>query len=128
MPIDLGGSRLDEIVFIATCAVLCGADNWVQIADYAQSQLDRLQTILTLPGAVPSHDTFRRAFCLLDPLAFPKCFSSWMASLMARKGLTPLVTGPPEPRPIAIDGKAQRGASSAARPCTSSAPERWRIA
>ena len=35
--------RLDEIVFIATCAVLCGADNWVQIADYAHSKLDWLE-------------------------------------------------------------------------------------
>ena len=103
--------RLDEIVFIATCAVLCGADNWVQIADYTHSKLDWLRTILTLPGGVPSHDTFRRVFCLLDPLAFQKCFSSWMASLMARNGLTPLVTEPPELRPIAIDGKAQRGSA-----------------
>src|SRR5262249_21457519 len=103
--------RLDEIVFIATCAVLCGAGNWVQIADYAHSKLDWLRTLLTLPGCVPSHDTFRRVFCLLDPLAFQKCFYSWMASLMARKGLTPLVTDPPDLRPIAIDGKAQRGSA-----------------
>ena len=103
--------RLDEIVFIATCAVLCGADNWVPIADYAHSKLDWLQAILTLPGGVPSHDTFRRVFCLLDPLAFQECFYPWMASLMARKGLTPLVTDPPELRPIAIDGKAQRGSA-----------------
>src|SRR3954470_8156301 len=103
--------RLDEIVFIATRAVLCGADNWVQIADYAHSKLDWLKTVLALPGGVPSHDTFRRVFCLLDPLAFQKCFYSWMASLIARKGLTPLVAGPPELRPIAIDGKAQRGSA-----------------
>ena len=49
--------------FIATCAVLCGADNWVQIADYAHSKLDWLKTFLTLPGGIPSHDTFRRVFC-----------------------------------------------------------------
>jgi predicted transposase YbfD/YdcC len=103
--------RLDEIVFIATCAVLCGADNWVQIADYAHSKLDWLKTVLALPGGVPSHDTFRRVFCLLDPPAFQKCFYSWMASLMARKGVTPLATDPPELRPIAIDGKAQRGSA-----------------
>src|SRR4051794_1746607 len=78
--------RLDEIVLIATCAVLCGADTWVQIADYAHSKLDWLKTILTLPGGVPSHDTFRRVFCLLDPLAFQQAFDSWMAALMGRKG------------------------------------------
>ena len=103
--------RLDEIVFIATCAVLCGADSWEQIADYAHSKLDWLRTFLTLPGGVPSHDTFRRVFCLLDPLAFQKCFSAWITALMQRRGLTPIAADPPELRPIAIDGKAQRGSA-----------------
>jgi predicted transposase YbfD/YdcC len=103
--------RLDEIIFIATCAVFCGADNWVQIADYAHSKIDWLQTFLELPGGIPSHDTFRRVFCLLDPLAFQRGFSSWMAALMERKGLTPVATDPPELTPIAIDGKAQRGSA-----------------
>ena len=125
--------RLDEIVFIATCAVLCGADNWVQIADYAHSKSDWLRTFLTLPGGIPSHDTFRRVFCLLDPLAFQRCFYAWMTALMERQGLTPVATDPPELRPIAIDGKAQRGsarrgAPSGGRPCTSSAPGQSRIA
>jgi hypothetical protein len=103
--------RLDEIIFIATCAVFCGADNWVQIADYAHSKSDWLQTFLELPGGIPSHDTFRRVFCLLDPLAFQKGFSSWMTALMKRKGLTPVVADLPELTPIAVDGKAQRGAA-----------------
>src|SRR3954454_9484917 len=64
--------RLDEIVFIATCGVFCGADTCVQIADYAHSKRDWLETFLTLPGGVPSHATFRRVFCLLDPVAFQK--------------------------------------------------------
>jgi predicted transposase YbfD/YdcC len=103
--------RLDEIVFIATCAVLCGADNWVQIADYAHSKRDWLKTFLALPGGIPSHDTFRRVFCLIDPLAFQKCFAAWITALMQRQGLTPLTTEPPELKPIAIDGKAQRGSA-----------------
>ena len=103
--------RLDEIVFIATCAVLCGADTWVQIADYGRSKLDWLQTFLELPGGIPSHDTFRRTFCLIDPTAFQCRFSSWMAALMARMGLTPIAPTPSELRPIAIDGKAQRGSA-----------------
>src|SRR4051812_43240358 len=103
--------RLDEIVFIATCAVLCGADNWVQIADYGRSKLDWLATFLELPGGIPSHDTFRRTFCLIEPTAFQGRSSSWMAALMARTGLTPIVPAPSELIPIAIDGKAQRGAA-----------------
>jgi predicted transposase YbfD/YdcC len=103
--------RLDEIVFIATCAVLGGADSWEQIADYAHSKIDWLKTFLTLPGGVPSHDTFRRVFCLLDPLAFQGCFYAWMTALMERRGLTPVATDPAELRPIAIDGEAQRGSA-----------------
>jgi len=103
--------RLDEIVFIATCAVLCGADNWLQIADYGLSKIDWLRTFLILPGGIPSHDTFRRVFCLVEPLQFQKGFSSFIAALLARKGLTALVTDPPELKPIAIDGKAQRGSA-----------------
>jgi predicted transposase YbfD/YdcC len=103
--------RLDEIVLMATCAVFCGADNWVQIADYAHSKIDWLETFLELPGGIPSHDTFRRVFCLLDPLAFQKSFSSWMTALMERKGLTPVATDSPELTPIAIDGKTQRGSA-----------------
>jgi predicted transposase YbfD/YdcC len=103
--------RLDEIVFMATCAVFCGADTWVQIADYGHSKRDWLETFLALPGGIPSHDTFRRVFCLLDPVAFQKSFSAWITALMARKGLTPIATAPPELTPIAIDGKAQRGSA-----------------
>lgn len=103
--------RLDEILFIATCAVLCGADTWEQIADYGRSKSDWLKTFLTLPGGVPSHDTFRRLFCLLDPLAFQKGFHAWITTLMERRGLTPLAADAPKLRPIAIDGKTQRGSA-----------------
>jgi predicted transposase YbfD/YdcC len=103
--------ELDEIVFMAICAVLSGADNWQAIADYAESKVDWLNTFLTLAGGVPSHDTFRRVFCLLDPQAFQSCFFSWMTALMERHGLTRIPLEPPQLRPIAIDGKAQRGSA-----------------
>jgi predicted transposase YbfD/YdcC len=103
--------RLGEIVFIAICAVLCGADNRVEIAAYAHAKIDWLATFLELPGGIPSHDTFRRAFCLIAPGAFQEGFSSWIAALMARKGLTPLAPAPSALKPIAIDGKAQRGSA-----------------
>ena len=102
---------LDEIVFMAICAVLCGADTWQEIADYSESKLDWLQTFLTLPEGVPSHDTFRRVFCLLDPMAFQRCFSDWMAALMKRHGLTPIPVDRPPLKPVAIDGKAQCGSA-----------------
>jgi predicted transposase YbfD/YdcC len=103
--------QLDEIVFMAVCAVLCGADSWQEIADYSHAKLDWLKTVLTLPGGVPSHDTFRRVFCLLDPVAFQECFYDWMTALMDRQGVTPIPPDPPELRPVAIDGKSQRGSA-----------------
>jgi predicted transposase YbfD/YdcC len=103
--------RLDEIVFMAICGVLCGADSWLEIADYSESKSDWLSTFLALPGGIPSHDTFRRVFCLLDPLAFQKCFFAWMAALMNQHGLTPIPPDRPALRPVAIDGKAQRGSA-----------------
>jgi predicted transposase YbfD/YdcC len=103
--------RLDEIVFMAICGVLCGADSWLEIADYSESKSDWLSTFLALPGGIPSHDTFRRVFCLLDPLAFQKCFFAWMAALMDQHGLTPIPLDRPALRPVAIDGKAQRGSA-----------------
>lgn len=103
--------ELDEIVFLSICAVLCGANSWQQIADYAESKHDWLKTFLILREGIPSHDTFRRVFCLLDPLAFQKCFSAWMTALMKRQGLTTIPLDRPELKPIAIDGKTQRGSA-----------------
>jgi predicted transposase YbfD/YdcC len=103
--------QLDEIVFMAICAVLCGADSWEEIAAYARSKFDWLKTFLTLPGGIPSHDTFRRVFCLLDPVAFQECFYAWMTALMQQRGLTPVPTDPPARKPVAIDGKTQRGSA-----------------
>jgi len=102
---------LDEIVFMSICAVLCGADSWQEIADYSRSKFDWLKTFLTLPGGIPSHDTFRRVFCLLDPLAFQACFSDWMTALINRHGLISIPIDQPVLKPIAIDGKTQRGSA-----------------
>jgi predicted transposase YbfD/YdcC len=102
---------LDEIVFMSICAVLCGADSWQEIAEYSQSKSDWLKSFLTLPGGIPSHDTFRRVYCLLDPLAFQACFSAWMAALLDWHGLISVPTDQPALKPIAIDGKTQRGSA-----------------
>jgi predicted transposase YbfD/YdcC len=87
-----------DIVVIALCAVLCGADGWEDIAKYGRSKQDWLRTFLRLPHGIPSHDTFRRVFCLLDPGAFHECFQRWIDDLSAGLGL----------KRIAIDGKTMR--------------------
>jgi len=103
---DLKDPRIDrtrrhdllDIVVIALCAVICGADGWVDIAAYGVAKQDWLKTFLTLPHGIPSHDTFRRVFCLLDPAAFVDCFQHWIDALSAGLGL----------KRIAIDGKTLR--------------------
>jgi predicted transposase YbfD/YdcC len=89
---------LMNIVVIAICAVICGCEGWVDIAKYGRSKYDWLKTFLTLPNGIPSHDTFRRVFCLLDPAAFHECFQHWIEALSAGLGL----------KHIAIDGKTLR--------------------
>jgi predicted transposase YbfD/YdcC len=89
---------LMDIIVIAICAVICGAEGWDDIAKYGHAKQDWLRTFLSLPNGIPSHDTFRRVFCLLDPAAFHKCFQSWIDALSAGLGL----------KRIAIDGKTMR--------------------
>lgn len=89
--------RLDDILIIAVCAVICGADTWVDVETFGNAKLPWLSTFLTLPRGVPSHDTFGRVFAALDPDAFERCFARWMAAL--RQSGTRLV---------AIDGKSIR--------------------
>ncbi|HNT87184.1 MAG TPA: transposase family protein, partial [Candidatus Hydrogenedentes bacterium] len=62
--------KLIDIIAMAVCATIAGADGWVAIALYAKSKEAWLRTFLELPNGIPSHDTFGRVFSLLDPQAF----------------------------------------------------------
>lgn len=90
--------RLHDVVVLAVCAVICGADGWVAVQMFAQSKLPWFKTFLDLPGGVPSHDTFGRVFARLDPDAFERCFTAWTRGVAAASG----------GRLVAIDGKAIR--------------------
>jgi predicted transposase YbfD/YdcC len=93
--------RLLDIVTIALCGVICGCNDWQQIATFGRSRLDWLKRFLALPNGIPSHDTFERVFDLIDPQAFQACFRSWMQALHEAMGLSQ----------IAIDGKTLRGSA-----------------
>ena len=56
-----------DIVLVTICAVICGADNWVEIEHYGNSKQEWLETFLELPNGIPSHDTFERMFARLRP-------------------------------------------------------------
>jgi predicted transposase YbfD/YdcC len=92
------GHRLLDILVIAVCAVIACAESWCDIALYGRSKRAWLQTFLELPNGIPSHDTFRRVFMLIDPDAFEAGFTAWVGSLAA--GFTREV--------VAIDGKTIR--------------------
>ena len=67
--------QLLDIIAIAICAVICGADSWVYIELFGKSKLEWFQTFLELPHGIPSHDTFGDVFSRLDPEQFQQCFS-----------------------------------------------------
>ena len=90
---------LIDIVVIAICAVIAGADTWQEVVTFAHERREWLQTFLELPGGIPSHDTFERVFDRIDPVVFQACFRSWVDAL---RGLLPL-------EHVSIDGKSLRG-------------------
>ena len=89
---------LREMILMALCAVLCGADTWVDVAEWAEDNERWLKRYLALAHGTPSHDTFGRVFRILDAKLFEHSFRDWLA------GLVGVVEGV-----IALDGKTIRG-------------------
>jgi predicted transposase YbfD/YdcC len=87
------------IVTIALCGVICGADSWVEIAEFGRIKAEWFATFLDLPHGIPAHDTFGRVFALLDAAQFEACFAAWMQAVAE---VLPLEV-------IALDGKTLRG-------------------
>src|SRR5579885_2257264 len=71
---------LTDILVIALCAVVCGADSWEEVEAFGEAKEDLLRGFLRLPNGIPSHDTFSRVFARLDPGAFGECVADWMVS------------------------------------------------
>ena len=90
--------QLLDIIAIAICAVICGADSWVYIELFGKSKLEWFQTFLELPHGIPSHDTFGDVCSRLDPEQFQQCFMAWT------QAVSDLIPG----EVVAIDGKTVR--------------------
>ena len=91
--------KLIDIIVITVCAVIAGAENWVDVESFGKARQEWLQTFLALPHGIPSHDTFGRFFAVLDAEAFQTAFMRWVEGVFqVSKGQV-----------IAIDGKTVRG-------------------
>jgi predicted transposase YbfD/YdcC len=90
--------KLIDILVIAICAVIAGADNWEDVEEFGKARIEWFQTFLDLPNGIPSHDTFTRVFARLDPEQFQACFLRWM------KAVREVIGG----QVIAMDGKVLR--------------------
>lgn len=89
---------LIDIIVITICAVICHCETWDEIALYGKYKIKWLKKFLSLPNGIPSHDTFRRVFLLLDPKQLQECFASWVKSMQTDE----------EGEIISIDGKTIR--------------------
>jgi len=91
--------KLIDILAIAICAVVCGAEGWTDIELFGKSKLPWLKTFLELPGGIPSHDTFGRVFARIDAQQFQLAFYEWVWAV------NDIIHG----QIINIDGKQLRG-------------------
>lgn len=91
--------KLIDIIAIAICAVICGAEGWVDMELYGKSKEPWLRTFLELPNGIPSHDTFGRVFSLIDAHQFQLAFYEWVWAV------NDIIQG----QIINLDGKCLRG-------------------
>ena len=94
---------LQDIIIIALCAVIAGAQDWQEIETFGRKRRDWLKRFLKLPHGIPAHDTFERVFDRLNPRAFQACFRAWLQAIQETLSI----------KHVAIDGKTLRGSGSA---------------
>ena len=91
--------KLIDIIAIAICAIICGAEGWTDIEIFGNSKVVWLKTFLELPNGIPSHDTFGRVFGMVDAQQFQVAFWEWVWAV------NNIVQG----QIVNIDGKCLRG-------------------
>ena len=90
---------LVELLVIAVCGVLAGADDFVEIEEWAKEKCDWFRQYLRLEHGIPSHDTFGRVFAAIDAEAFGAAFRRWVSRIAPNQGKDEVV---------ALDGKTSR--------------------
>ncbi len=92
---------LVDIVCIAVCAVICGADDFTGMQQFGLAKEEWFKQFLPLENGIPSHDTFRRVFGILDRNAWQSCFIDWVKTLDLPAGDAPVEV-------FSVDGKTSR--------------------
>ena len=95
--------ELMDMLVIALCAVICGADNWVDVVQFGEAKRAWFADFLKLPNGIASHDTFTRVFQLIDAQELERVCMAWLQSIAGK------VEGV-----VAIDGKSVRGSRNGA--------------
>lgn len=90
--------KLGDILFLAVCAMLGGANDFVAMEKFGHAKRAWLDKFLELPNGIPSHDTLGRVFSLLDSERFIGCFVSWVQTIHQ------VTAG----EVVAVDGKTAR--------------------
>jgi predicted transposase YbfD/YdcC len=102
---DNSSHPLTDIIAIAICASICGANGWSDMEEFGHAKRGWFERFLELPHGIPSSDTFRRVFARIDPAVLNERFSSWCAHLRP----------PVEREVVSIDGKSARRSHDSAR-------------
>ena len=89
---------LSEMLFVAVCATISGAEGWSDIVEFAENRLAWLRQFVRLENGIPVDDTFARVLSSLNPKALNACFLGWLEALREER----------DGRVIAIDGKTLR--------------------
>ena len=92
-----------EVLFMVTVATLCGMNNFSEVEDFCETQIQWLQKWITLPHGIPRAQTFANIFALISPKHFNDCLRAHLGSISA----------PLRDEIIAIDGKSLRGSHTA---------------
>jgi predicted transposase YbfD/YdcC len=105
--------HLVDILVIALCALISGADDFEEIEAYGRRKEAFLRTFLDLANGIPSHDTFTRVFRRMDTEAFGRCLYAWSAQVLASPGGA---SADGALQAVNVDGKVLRGTARAGAP------------
>ena len=90
--------KMEEILFLTICGVLCGCESWIDIELFGKSKKKFLTNFFSYQNGIPSDDTLRRFYRALNPKTFQKSFRNWMQKFAVNI----------KEEIIAIDGKTSR--------------------